>query len=115
MSEERWPPLPYDGWKDTYATLHMWTQIVGKVALALAPPLNHSWGVALQRDAARASTRPLLHGRRSFTDRVRFRRPPLVVIQVSDGGERSLALEPRTVADFYRAVMALACRHRADM
>ena len=45
---EQWPPLPYDEWKDTYATLHMWTQIVGKIALALAPPLNQSWAVALQ-------------------------------------------------------------------
>ncbi len=44
---EQWPSLPYDEWKDTYATLHMWTQIVGKIALAQAPPLNHSWAIAL--------------------------------------------------------------------
>ena len=48
MAEELWPALPYDAWKDTYATLHMWTQVVGKVALAQAPPLNHSLVVALQ-------------------------------------------------------------------
>jgi hypothetical protein len=45
--DELWPALPYDAWKDTYATLHMWSQIVGKVVLALAPPINHSWGIAL--------------------------------------------------------------------
>jgi hypothetical protein len=45
---DSWPELPYDAWKDTYATLHMWTQVVGKITLGHAPPLNHSWGVALQ-------------------------------------------------------------------
>ena len=54
MTSESWPPLPYDAWKDTYATLHMWTQVVGKVALALAPPLNHSWGVAFHLTARAA-------------------------------------------------------------
>ena len=44
MNDERWPALPYEAWKDTYATLHMWSQIVGKIALALAPPINHSLG-----------------------------------------------------------------------
>ena len=46
-ANELWPALPYDQWKDTYATLHMWTQVVGKIALAATPPINHSWGVAL--------------------------------------------------------------------
>ena len=45
MSDERWPELPYDARKDTYATLHMWMQVVGKVAVGQAPGLNHSWGV----------------------------------------------------------------------
>lgn len=48
VSDGIWPELPYEAWKDTYATLHMWTQIVGKVALAQAAPLNHSWGIAMQ-------------------------------------------------------------------
>ena len=48
MSTQAWPELPYDAWKDTYATLHLWTQVVGKVALAQAPPLNHSWAIAMQ-------------------------------------------------------------------
>jgi hypothetical protein len=106
MSDERWPALPYDAWKGTYATLHMWTQVVGKVALALAPPLNHSWAVALNVTARGISTRPLPHDTRTFTmefDLIDHR----LVIRTSDGEERSLRLEPRTVADFYRAVMAM--------
>src|SRR5580693_7613887 len=67
MNDERWPPLPFDAWKDTYATLHMWTQIVGKVALALAPPLNHCWGVALHVTARGLATLPLAHGGRFFS------------------------------------------------
>ena len=53
VATELWPALPYDAWKDTYATLHMWTQVVGKVALAQAPPLNHSWGDRDAGDGAR--------------------------------------------------------------
>jgi hypothetical protein len=106
MSDERWPALPYDAWKDTCATLHMWTQIVGKVALALAPPLNHSWGVALNVTPRGLSTRPLSHDSRTFTMEFDFLDHRLV-IRTSDGEERSLRLEPRTVADFYRAVMAM--------
>jgi len=62
MTDERWPALPYDAWKDTYATLHMWTQVVGKIALALAPPLNHSWGIAFQITPRGLMTRTLPHG-----------------------------------------------------
>ena len=47
-TESRWPALPYAAWHDTYATLHLWTQVVGKIALAQAPPLNHCWAVALR-------------------------------------------------------------------
>jgi len=106
MTEERWPALPYDAWKDTYATLHLWTQIVGKVALALAPPLNHSWGIAFQVTPRGLSTRSLPHGGRSLTMEFDFIDHRLVV-RASDGEERSLPLQPRTVADFYRAVMAM--------
>jgi len=106
MTEDRWPALPYDAWKDTYATLHMWTQIVGKVALALAPPLNHSWGIAFQVTPRGLSTRPLSHGSRSFTIEFDFVDHRLLV-RASDGTEGSLTLEPRTVADFYCLVMAL--------
>jgi hypothetical protein len=101
---ERWPALPYEAWKDTYATLHMWTQVVGKVALALAPPLNHSWGIALQLTSRGLSTRRLTHGRRSLTLEFDFIDHRLV-IRTSDGDERSIPLEPKTVAEFYREVM----------
>jgi len=106
MSDERWPALPYDAWKDTYATLHMWTQVVGKVALALAPPLNHSWGVAFQITPRGLATRTLPYGARSFAIEFDFIDHRLVV-RVSDGSTRTLPLAPQSVADFYRAVMEL--------
>ena len=114
MNDERWPPLPYDAWKDTYATLHMWTQIVGKVALALAPPLNHSWGIALQVTPRGLSTRPLRLDTRTFTVEFDFVDHRLVV-KASDGEERSLPLGPRTVADFYASFMALLSGMRLDV
>ena len=105
--DEPWPALPYDAWKETYATLHMWTQIVGKIALALAPPLNHSWGSALHLTARGLSTRRLLHGKRWFTLEFDFIDHRLVV-RTFDGSERTLLLEPpRPVADFYRELMSM--------
>jgi len=101
---ELWPALPYDAWKDTYATLHMWTQVVGKTALALMPPLNHSWGIAFQVTPRGLATRALPHGERTFTMEFDFIDHRLV-IRVSDGDMRTIALAPQTVADFYRAVM----------
>ena len=76
MNEDRWPALPYDAWKDTYATLHMWTQIVGKVALALAPPLNHCWAIALHVTSCGLATRPLPHTGRFLTLEFDFVSPP---------------------------------------
>ena len=104
MAMERWPSLPYDAWKDTYATLHMWTQIVGKVALARAAPVNHSWGVALHVTARGLRTAVLRHGSRSFTIEFDFIRHELV-IDSADGERRVLRLAPCSVADFYAAVM----------
>jgi hypothetical protein len=104
--DERWPALPYLEWKDTYATLHLWTQVVGKVALALAPTLNHSWGIALHLTSRGLSTRRLVHGTHSFSMEFDFI-DHLLVIRESDGRERAVRLEPRTVADFYREVMTV--------
>ncbi|MEN3337708.1 MAG: hypothetical protein V7647_1384 [Acidobacteriota bacterium] len=104
--EDLWPALPYDAWKDTYATLHMWSQIVGKIAVALAPPINHSWGVSLRVTARGIATAPLPHDSRSFTMEFDFVGHELIV-QVSDGQRRALKLEPRTVADTYREIMAI--------
>lgn len=106
MSNEAWPALPYESWKDTYATLHMWMQVIGKVALAQAPPLNHSWGVAFQITPRGIATRPLPHRLRTFTIEFDFIDHQLW-IRASDGTTRALPLEPRTVADFYRNVMTL--------
>ena len=100
----RWPALDYESWKDTYATLHMWMQVVGKVALALAPHLNHSWGIAFQFTARGLATRTLAHGERTFTMEFDFIAHNLV-IRVSDGTMRTIALAPQSVADFYRSVM----------
>jgi hypothetical protein len=105
MDDEIWPALPYDAWKDTYATLHMWTQIVGKVALAQAPPLPHSWAIALHLTSRGLTTRPLPHGARSFTMEFDFVEHQLL-IRATDGEQRALKLKPRSVADFYREVMA---------
>jgi hypothetical protein len=104
-TDDLWPALPYQAWKDTYETLHLWTQVVGKVALALAPPLNHSWSIALQVTPRGISTRPLHHHLRSFTIQFDFIEHQLV-IHASDGETRMLPLRPQTVADFYREVMA---------
>jgi hypothetical protein len=104
-TDDLWPALPYEAWKDTYATLHMWTQVVGKVALAQAPPLNHSWAIALQVTPRGLSTRTLAHGHRTFTIQFDFIEHQLV-IGVSDGETRTLGLRPHTVADFYHEVMA---------
>jgi hypothetical protein len=101
---DAWPALPYDAWKDTYATLHMWTQVVGKVALAKAPPINHSWGIALHLTARGLVTRPLPYGHRTFTIEFDFIGQQLV-IRTCDGDERRLPLEPRSVAEFHRMLM----------
>src|SRR3954470_11626320 len=99
MSDQSWPALPYAAWKDTYATLHMWTQVVGKVALVQSPPLNHSWGVSLHVTPRGLATRMLPHGTRAFTIEFDFVAHRLLV-RTSDGAERALALQPRTVAAF---------------
>ena len=106
MTDAAWPPLPYSEWKDTYATLHMWSQVVGKIALATTPPLNHSWGIALQLGTRGLITRTLFDGSRRFTLELDFIAHQLV-LHTADGTERQLALEPMTVAEFYRRVLAM--------
>ncbi len=106
MTDPRWPALPYDEWKDTYATLHMWTQVVGKVALALAPPINHAWGISFEVTARGLSTHVLPYGDRSFTIAFDFIDHQLV-IETSHGERRTLPLAPRSVAAFYAEVMAM--------
>ena len=106
MPDNRWPSLRYADWKDTYATLHMWTQVVGKIALKTTPPLNHSWGIALQIGPRGLITRSLYHDTRRFTIEFDFVEHQLI-LRVADGTVRNLPLEPMTVADFYHRAMAL--------
>jgi hypothetical protein len=103
--DEAWPELPYGAWKDTCATLHLWTQVVGKIRLACTPWLNHSWHVPLYVTARGLTTSPIPYQDRTFTIDFDFVRHTLD-IAVSDGGHKEIALEPRTVADFYALTMA---------
>jgi hypothetical protein len=106
MSEERWPALPYQAWKDTYATLHLWTQVVGKVALALAPAMNHSWAVAMAVTPRGLSTRTLPHPGGPFAIEFDLVDHQLLV-RPSEGPVRTLALQPRSVAEFHRLLLSL--------
>ncbi len=105
-SELAWPELPLDQWKDTYATLHMWTQIVGKVRLALSPHLNHWWEVPLYVSASGLTTSPIPYRDILFEIEFDFIDHQLS-IHLSDGHAATLALEPRSVARFYREFMAM--------
>jgi hypothetical protein len=103
-----WPALPLHEWQDTYATLHLWTQIVGKVRLALGPPLNHWWHVTLYVSPRGLTTGsiPGPDGARAFEVAFDFLDHSLV-LHSSDGARRAMGLYPRSVADFYREFMAL--------
>jgi hypothetical protein len=100
-----WPELPTAAWRETYETLHLWTQIVGKVRLARTPWLNHSWHVALYVTARGLTTSPIPDGVRTF--QIDFDLIEHVLrISTSDGARRQLALAGQSVASFYSAVMA---------
>jgi len=101
---DRWPALPLEAWRDTYATLHMWTQVVGKICLALTPLTNHFWNIAFQITPTGLSTPTMTVGVLAVTLSFDFIDHRLV-IRTSDGRERHLALRPMTVADFYADVM----------
>jgi len=101
---ECWPALPFSEWKDTYATLHMWTQIVGKVRLALGPNLNHCWGVAFYVTARGLTTSSIPYGKGIFDVQFDFIAHSLE-ITTSLGESRSFRLAPRTVAEFYAEFM----------
>jgi hypothetical protein len=100
-----WPSLPLAEWRDTCATLQLWTQIVGKIRLAQAPMVNHWWQVPLYLTARGLTTSPMPCGVRTFQIDFDFIDHRLIVA-CSDGVTRSLALEPRPVAEFYRQLMA---------
>src|SRR5213595_4279292 len=102
--DEFWPPLSFAEWKETAATLHMWTQIVGKIRLTLTPWINHSWHVTLYVTSRGLTTSPIPHAVRTFEIAFDFIDHQLR-IDASDGERRTIELKPRSVADFYQAVM----------
>ncbi len=99
-----WPALPLDAWRDTCATLHMWTQIVGKVQMALSPPLNHWWHVPLSLTARGLTTSPLPYDKRVIELTFDFIAHALL-LQDSEGSVQRIGLYPRSVADFYEELM----------
>jgi hypothetical protein len=101
-----WPDLTYSAWSETLATLHLWTQIVGKIRLTLTPWLNHSWHAPLYVTARGLGTSPIPIGTEIFEIEFDFVGQRLAV-RTSRGAERSLPLRPQSVADFYRATIDL--------
>jgi hypothetical protein len=101
-----WPALSYPLWRDTATTLHLWTQIVGKVRLALTPWLNHSWQVPLYVTARGLGTSPIAAEGEIFEMELDFIGHRLIA-RGSWGAERTIALEPQAVADFHHRVIAL--------
>ena len=102
--DETWPALPFDAWRDTCATLHLWSQVVGKVRLVQSPWTNHSWHVTLYVTPRGLATGPIPHGGKTFSIAFDFVDHRLVM-ETSAGGVRAIPLCPRSVAEFYGAVM----------
>jgi hypothetical protein len=100
-----WPKLDLDDWQDTCTTLHLWTQVVGKIRLVQTPWINHSWHVPLYLTARGLTTSTIPHGDRIFQIDFDFFDHQLK-IATSEGQTKSIELRPRSVADFYQAVMA---------
>jgi hypothetical protein len=97
---ESWPSLPLNEWKDTYETLHLWTQIVGKIRLSQMPWINHSWHVPLYVSTRGLTTSSIPYGLRTFQIDFDFIDHKLLLL-TSDGETRSLALKPQSVASFH--------------
>jgi hypothetical protein len=97
-----WPELPLEQWKDTYATLHMWMQVVGKVRLSLTPMTNHWWNVAFRVTSRGLTSTTIPYGNRSFEVTFDFIAHELVLL-TSDGERRSMPLYAESVADFYQS------------
>ena len=103
-NEDSWPALDYAAWQDSCATLHLWTQIVGKIRLAHAPLVNHWWQVPLYVTSRGLTTSAMPHGARNFQIDFDFIDHQLR-IEASDGRRDSIPLIPRPVADFYAELM----------
>ena len=106
-----WPELAYASWRDTAVTLQLWTQIIGKVRLALTPWMNHSWQVPFYVTARGLGTSPIPVGNEIFEVEFDFINHRLVA-RSSQGGEGMIPLEPQSVAEFYHWVIGLLEGHR---
>jgi hypothetical protein len=105
VSAGTWPALPLVGWKDTRDTLHMWTQIVGKIRLGLMPMMNHWWQAPLYVSSQGLTTALMPYGDRGLEMEFDFLRH-ILEIRTTEGASRDVRLEPRSVADFYAETMA---------
>ncbi|MCP6760086.1 MAG: DUF5996 family protein [Fischerella sp. CENA71] len=104
LTDTIWPSLPVAAWQDTYATLHLWTQIIGKIRLALAPKINHWWHSTLYVTPRGLTTSSIPYETRTLEISFDFLEHQLL-FDTSDGIRRTIALVPRSVADFYQDVM----------
>src|SRR5437899_3306443 len=101
-----WPALPLEEWEDTYHTLHMWTQIVGKIRLGLAPLENHWWNVALYVNTRGLTTSPIPYQDSAFEIQFNFIDHRLE-LRTSRGEDRAISFAPKSVATFYRELFAM--------
>jgi len=104
ISSTDWPALAWSEWHETAITLQLWTQVVGKIRLALAPRVNHWWHVPLYVTCRGLTTSPMPYGKRMVQIDFDFLDHQLL-FQTHDGMHRTLALMPMTVSQFYHAVM----------
>ena len=126
--EDLLPALPLASWKDTLATVHMWTQVVGKVRLKLCPLVNHFWNVPFYLTARGMTTSAMPYSREAIrndlgnyfrnisgTLEVRFDFiDHKLLLETSEGRAVAIALKPQSVAEFYKKFMAALCRSRCD-
>jgi hypothetical protein len=114
QDQPSWPALPLDEWDATRATLHMWTQIVGKIRLAFAPHINHWWEVPLYVTVRGITTSPIPYRDGAFEMEFDFLSHNLTIV-ASNGRAKFIPLYARSVADFYREVMAVLAAMRIDV
>ena len=113
-ANDPWPELPFDAWEESCETLHRWTQIVGKIALALRPFLNEWWQIAFQMTPRGLTTGNIPYSGIVFSLDFDFIEHSLI-ISLSDGRRTRLPLSPRSVASFYREVMAVLRMHDIEV
>lgn len=111
---EAWPALPLEAWRETRDTLHMWTQIVGKIRLKLTPHVNHWWEVPFYLTSRGLTTTPIPYGDGTFDAAFDFV-DHVLALQTSSGRTETIALRPRSVADFYHDVIGTLQRLAIDV